>query len=155
MNVSGISSPIYKCLWCFGLAGSGAPCNTALQNAMLVLFWVSWLQSISQFTCLQVTVLYIYIYICVTICIHTVRYLNIRIKVTKNVAKAIGPKLPEVPASGSSAFVSRCSGTVRTPSPLMAWGPGAQWPGGARGWDDGGSHDAGMVGGTFLMVVLG
>ena len=51
------------CLWCFGLAGSGAPCDTALQNVMLVLFWVSWLQSISQFTCLQVTVLYIYIYI--------------------------------------------------------------------------------------------
>ena len=48
------------CLWCFGLAGSGAPCDTALQNVMLVLFWVSWLQSISQFTCLQVTVLYIY-----------------------------------------------------------------------------------------------
>jgi hypothetical protein len=93
----------------------------------------------------------VYIYICVTICIHTVRYLNIRIKVTKNVAKAIGPKLPEVPGSGSSAFVSRCSGTVWTPSPLMAWGPGAQGPGGARGWDDWGSHDARMVGGTFLM----
>ena len=55
---------IYICLWCFGLASSGAPCDTALQNVMLVLFWVSWLKSISQFTCLQVTVLYVYIYIC-------------------------------------------------------------------------------------------
>ena len=32
-----------------------------------------------------------------------------------------------VPGSGSSAFVSRCSGTVWTPSPLMAWGSWDDW----------------------------